>query len=165
MQEPTDDTRQVMLTGERDYEAAIDQVIEAAQGTLHIFDTDMVSGGYNSLKRAEALQGFLRKSGKNRLVIVLHDTDRITGYCPRLMNLLQLHSHAMTIHQTQEHARVAHDPCVIADEMHYVHRFHRDSARARLAFHDPIGARPLEDRFQELLEASHPAVFATTLGL
>lgn len=168
MQETTDKplvARHVMLSGERDYEAAIDQVIEAAQTTLHIFDIDMAASGYGSRKRAEALQTFLRKSSKNRLLIVLHDTDRLTVNCPRLLNLLRIHSHSIAINKTLEHARVANDPCVLADEMHYVHRFHRDSARALLAFNDPLGARPLKGRFEQLLEASQPAVFATTLGL
>jgi hypothetical protein len=34
-----------------------------------------------------------------------------------------------------------------------------------LALDDPNGAISIEGRFQEILEASHPAVFATTLGL
>lgn len=154
-----------MLTGEKDYDAAIDRVIDAAESTLHIFDANLASGGYEAARRYELLSDFLRKSGKNRLVIVLHETDYFTAYCPRLMNLLKIHSHAIAIHKTTEHARAANDPFVIADEVHYVHRFHRDGARSLLALHDPAGARPLEGRFQQLLEASHPAVFATTLGL
>ena len=160
----TNEQRQ-MLNGERDYEAAIDRVIDAAQNTLHIFDDDLANGGYSSLKRYDALNTFLRKSGKNRLLIVLHDTDHVSAYCPRLMNLLKTHSHAMAIHKTVEHARIASDPFIVADELHYVHRFHYDGARSLLALHDPAGARQIEDRFQQLLEASHPAVFATTLGL
>lgn len=154
-----------MLNGERDYEAAIERVIDAAQHTLHIFDDDLANGGYGSLKRYDALNAFLRKSGKNRLVIVLHDTEHVSGYCPRIMNLLKTHSHAMAIHKTMEHALIASDPFVVADELHYLHRFHRDGARSLLALDDPSGARQIEERFQQLLEASHPAVFATTLGL
>ena len=154
-----------MLNGERDYESAIDRVIDTAQNTLHIFDDSLASGGYASLKRYDALNAFLRKSAKNRLIIVLHDTEHVSAYCPRIMNLLKTFSHAMTIHKTVEHARIANDPFVVADELHYVHRFHRDGARSLLAINDPAGARQMEERFQQLLEASHPAVFATTLGL
>jgi len=154
-----------MLNGERDYESAIDRVIDAAQHTLHIFDDSLTNGGYASLKRYDALNAFLRKSGKSRLVIVLPDTEYVSAYCPRIMNLLKTFSHAMTIHKTVEHARIASDPFVVADELHYVHRFHRDGARSLLAINDPAGARQMEERFQQLLEASHPAVFATTLGL
>lgn len=154
-----------MLDSERDYEAAIDQVIAAAQGVLRIFDVDLRSGGYTSVRRHQLLSDFLRRNGRNRLTIVLHDTTYLTGYCPRLMNMLTMHSHALAIHQTVDHARVAHDPFVLADDMHYVHRFHRDGPRSLLALNDPVGTRQLLDRFDELLDASHPAVFATTLGL
>lgn len=154
-----------MLESERDYEAAIDQVIAAAEGVLRIFDVDLRSGAYFSVRRHQLLSDFLRRSGRNRLTIVLHDTAYLTGYCPRLMNLLTMHSHALAIHKTEDHARVAHDPFVLADDLHYVHRFHRDGPRSLLAMNDPVGTRQLSDRFDELLDASHPAVFATTLGL
>ena len=153
------------LGGEAEYEQAIDEVIGLAQRSLHIFDTDLTMGGYASLKRFEALRSFLLRDRANRLVIVLHEVDFLTARCPRLMNLLRLHSHGITIHKTHEHARVASDPFIVADEAHYVHRFHRDDARSLLALHDHAGARQLEERFGQLLEASHPAVFATTLGL
>lgn len=161
-----DDLRQhFMLSGEKDYEAAIDRVIAQAESSLHLFDVNLSAGGYGSLARFEALNAFLRKSGKNRLVIVLHETDYFTAYCPRLMNLLKTYSHAVAIHKTVEHARIANDPFIIADEGHYVHRFHSGGARFLLALHDHAGARQLEERFRQLLEASHPAVFGTALGL
>lgn len=154
-----------MQSGNRDYEAAVEQVIALAEHTLHIFDPNLSRGGFGSQARFDALNRFLRKSAKNRLVIVLHDTDYFTAYCPRLKNLLKTHSHAVAIHKTLDYARVANDPIVIADEAHYVHRFHRDGMRFLLALHDPTQARQLDERFRQLLEASHPAVFATTLGL
>jgi hypothetical protein len=154
-----------LLDGEREYQAAIDRVIAVAQSTLHIFDIDFTRGDYGSVKRYELLQDFLRRNSKNTLAIVLHDVSYFTSHCPRLMNLLRLHSHAMAVYQTTDRARVANDPFVIADELHYVHRLHRDHARSVLALDDPNGATSIEGRFQEILEASHPAVFATTLGL
>lgn len=154
-----------MLNGEEEYEAAIDEVIGNAERTLHIFDPDLTAGGYGSVRRFESLRNFLAKNRANRLVMVLHETEFLTRHCPRLMNLLKLYSHAIAILQTHEHGRVASDPLVIADDAHYVHRFHADSARALLALHDHAGARELEERFGQLLEASSPAVSATTLGL
>ena len=82
MQEtPENDTREQhwMLNGERDYESAIDRVIDTAQHTLHIFDDNLTNGGYASLKRHDALNAFLRKSGKNRLIVVLHDTEHVSA--------------------------------------------------------------------------------------
>lgn len=154
-----------VLTGEAEYQAAIDQVITQAQHTLHVFDVDLTHGGYSSLKRFEDMRDFLRRGRTNRMALVLHEIDFLTTRCPRLIDLLRTHSHSITIHMTHEHARMARDPFVIADEAHFVHRFQHDDARFLLALHDPAGARQREERFGQLLEASHPAVFATTLGL
>lgn len=154
-----------LLDGEREYEAAIDRVIQLAQGTLHIFDIDFTRGGYGSAQRYELLQDFLRRRSGNTLTVVLHDVSHFTSHCPRLMSLLRLYSHAMTVYEATDRARVANDPFIIADELHYVHRLHRDHPRSVLALDDPNGARGIKGRFQEILEASYPAVFATTLGL
>jgi len=154
-----------MLSGEADYEAAIDEVIARAQGALHVFDVNLTRGGYGGLKRFEGLRDFLLRGRGNQIVMVVHEIDYLTARCPRLMSLLQLHSHNISILKTHEHARIAQDPFVVADAAHYVHRFHHDDARSLLALHDPLGARQLEERFGQLLDASHPAVFATTLGL
>lgn len=154
-----------LLNGEGEYTSAIDAVIQAAQRSLRIFDPDLAKGGYSSLRRFESLRDFLLRGRSNRLEIVLHETDYLTGHCPRLMQLLQTHGHNICIHKTQEHARLASDPFIVADAAHYVHRFHHEGIRSLLAMHDHAGARALEERFSQLYEASHPAVFATTLGL
>ncbi len=158
-------TQHVMLSSESDYETAIDQVIKNAERTLHIFDTDLTTGGYSTAMRSEILRSFLMKNRSNRLIIILHETNHLTRHAPHLMRLLQMHSHAITIQQTQEHGRIASDPLVIADAKHYVHRFHADHARALFAVNDPAGGRQLDERFEQLQEASTPAVFADTLGL
>ncbi len=161
---PTERVHRAIMS-EADYESGIDDVILTAQQTIHVFDVDLTKGGYSSLKRFETLRDFLLGGRGRRLELVLHETDFLTARCPRLMNLLRTHSHSMLIHKTHEHARIASDPFIVADGAHYVHRFHRDDARSLLALHDHAGARQLEERFGQLMEASHPAVFATTLGL
>lgn len=157
--------RHDMLEGMVEYEQAVDSIIALAQSQLHIFDADLSSGGYASRKRYEALRDFLRRHRNNRLVLVLHEIDYLTAHCPRLMDLLRTHSHGIAIQQTHEHARGANDPFLIADDAHYVHRFHQQGRRFLLARNDPVGAHELQERFAQLLEASHPAAPATTLGL
>jgi len=153
-----------LLDGEKDYTAAIDDVIEKAVSSLHIFDIDLSAGGYQTIARYEALRRFMvRSSGK--LIVVVHDTAFLERFCPRLLNLLKLYSYRISIMKTQEHGRSANDPFVIADEVHYVHRFHADGARAKIGYEDHAEARILEERFQQLVETAEPAVSATTLGL
>jgi hypothetical protein len=154
-----------LLIGEKEYEAAIDGVIAHAKHRVHIFDSDLSVGGYSRVKRYEVLRDFLLQGRSNRLVIVVHEIEYLTARCPRLMNLLKTNSHAISIHKTAEHARIASDPFVIADDAHYVHRFHSDGMRFLLAYQDHAGTRPLEERFAQLMESSTPAVFATTTGL
>lgn len=154
-----------MLSGEEAYAAAIDEVIERAQHTLHIFDVDLIRGGYCSLARCDGLRSFLAKGRANQLIMVLHQTDFLINRCPRLMRLLKSHGHAFSIRQTFDHVRSAADPLVIADGQHYVHRFHQDGARFLLAFSDHEGGRQMEGRFHQLYEASFPSVSATPTGL
>jgi len=153
------------LSGEREYEAAILEAISLAVRTVHIFDKDLSVGGFSTMACFEALRGFLAKSRSARLVIVLHDTDYLTARCPRLMNLLKTYGYAISIQKTAEHASSVNGPYVLADDAHYVHRFHSDGMRFLLALYDHAGARQLQERFDQLLEMSAPAVFATTTGL
>lgn len=153
------------IEGLQEYEQAVDQVIRQACQNLRIFSYNLRGEGYNSLARIESLQDFLLKSRVNRLMIVLHDTDYLTRECPRMMNLLRQFSHAISIYQTSDEARSISDPFIIADNDHYLHRFHYDHPRAALALNDKQGALELSRRFNEIVENSEPAAPPTTLGL
>jgi hypothetical protein len=153
------------IEGQQDYEQAIDFVVGQARHNLRIFSYNLRDEGYNSLARFESLQNFLLMSRANRLTIVLHDTDYLTRECPRMMNLLTQFSHAIAIYQTSDEARGVSDPFIIADDDHYLHRFHYDHPRAALALNDKEGALELVRRFNEIVEASEPAAPPTTLGL
>lgn len=153
------------LEGLQEYEQAIDLVIRQARRNLRIFSYNLRNEGYNSLARFEALQNFLLMSRANRLVIILHDTDYLTRECPRMMNLLRQFSHAIAIYQTNDEARSISDPFIIADEDHYLHRFHYEHPRAALALNDKAGALELTRRFNDMAETAEPAAAPTTLGL
>ena len=153
------------INSESEYVAAIDQVIALAERNLCIFDPDLKKGDYSTLRRFDLLQQFLKKSRLTRLVIILHDVDYYSAYCPRLVQLQKTYSHAFSLMATATHARSAQNPLVIADSSHYVHRFHVDYPRALVAFHDQEGAKPFFERFQQLQEASAPACPADVLGL
>jgi hypothetical protein len=58
-----------------------------------------------------------------------------------------------------------YDPFAVIDERHYVHRFHYEGSRGVLALDDVPSAHGFVQRFEEIWEASAPAVCATTLGL
>jgi len=153
------------LSGRIEYQQALDTVIDQARHTLRIFDYDLHEGGYNAVPRYERLKRFLLGSTNNRLFVVLHSVDYVNRECPRMQNLLREYSYAVFIHQTNSEARMASDPLLIADDAHYVHRFHYEQPRAELVLNDHKLTQPLLHRFEEIWHASTLAVTATTIGL
>jgi hypothetical protein len=154
-----------LLEGIAQYSEAIDSIVSRAQRRIRVFDRNLEGLGFNSAKRQELLRGFMLARRTNQLCILVHDTGYLMRSCPRMHILLRQFSHGLTIHQTHAHVQGVYDPFVIADDAHFLHRFHFDDSRSLLAFDDPQGARTFNDRFDALWEASFPAVFATTLGL
>ena len=154
-----------IILGERNYEAALDEVIARANSELLIFDQDFVRGNYASVARHDVLSDFLSKDPLSKLTIILQSAEHFVKNCPRLFELLKRYRHKMTVYETNDVAKVAKDCFVIADKSHYLRRFHIDQARFKFAFEDTIEAANLNMRFDELLEETADTVSATRLGL
>jgi hypothetical protein len=152
------------ILGNAAYEAALNTILEKARRTVRIFENSL-GRDYNSPGRFELLRTFLLANPRNRLQIVAHDIQGIDRTCPRLLNLLRAHSHAISINETHQTAKAVYDPFAVVDDLHYVHRFHFEEMRGLLAIDDPIGTHTFIERFEEIWEASSPAVSATTIGL
>ena len=150
--------------GMREFEALIDRLIPLTQNRIRIFDRSL-SRAYNSPERHELLRQFLLANRLNRLLIVLHEVDRIDRQQPRMLQLLEQFSDEVSIRQTLQAARHLYYPFVIFDASHYLHRFHYDHLRAAQGLNDVVGAQQLLDRFNEILEASAPPVSSTASGL
>jgi hypothetical protein len=111
------------------------------------------------------IEQFLRRRQGNRMLLVLHETRYLERDAARLMNMYRRYTDKMEIHQTLDTAKVAADCLVLVDEASYWHRLHQDQPRAVVGYNDSAGARPLEQRFAEIWEASELAAPPTTLGL
>ena len=144
---------------------AIDEIIALAQQRLSIFDIDLSEGEWQTAQRAKVLGEFLRRNRKARVDMILHDTRWLETNCPRLVSLLRVNSHAMTVYRTGPEARNAMDPLLIADNRHFLHRFHIEQPRAALAIDQPQLARPLVMRFEQIWATGEPGLGATVLGL
>ena len=142
----------------------IDEVIDRARLIVRVFDIDLSQVGWSGADRAERLSAFLRRPGA-RLELIVHDTRFLEQSCPRLVTLLKRYGHAMTVYKTGPEARSAMDPLTIADDRHFLHRFHVDGPRASLAFDSPLAARPLVARFEEIWATGEPGLTGTVLGL
>jgi hypothetical protein len=152
------------IHGDSEYEAALNTILEMARKSVRIFENSL-GRGYNSPRRFDLLRAFLLANPRHRLQIVAHDVQGVDRNCPRLLNLMRLHAHAISIHETNQAAKAVYDSFAIVDDLHYVHRFHFEEMRGLLALHDPIGTHTFIERFGEIWESSSPAVSATTLGL
>ena len=148
-----------------EYGPALDRLIEEAADEILVFDRDLQDGGWGSPARIAALRGFLLSHRRTRIEIIVHDTQHIEAYLPRLVLLLQEFSHKLSILRTIEDGRNASDGFALADNRHFVHRFHLDSARGELTLNNPKKARELRERYDETLAFTEPGVNPTQLGL
>jgi hypothetical protein len=153
------------LTGIAESQAAIDDVIAVAQRTIRVFDITLGNRGFSAPARAEKLREFLVAGRAHRLLIALHDTDKLERECARLLILLRQFPMSIEIHRTLGQARDATDPFIVADDHSVWHQLHFEQPRAIVAIHSPHDTLPLAQRFEEIWELSEPAVSATTLGL
>jgi hypothetical protein len=145
--------------------AAIDEIIGYAKETIRVFDVDLSETGWNRPERAALLSTFLRRTRHARLDVIVHNTRHIEGYCPRLVQLQQQYGTAITIYKTGNDARGAMDPMVIVDGRHFLHRFHAEQPRAALGVEQPLAAKPLTIRFDEIWATGEPGLTGTVLGL
>ena len=153
------------LDGMADYIAALDTICKQAQRNLFLFEKDYDGMGFNTEARYETLRNLLLANPAHRLLVLAHDTRYLASYCPRMMMLLRQFGHSMYIYQTPKNLQYITEPFSVADESHYVRRFHFDDPRGILAQNDPEKARALKSRFMEIWASSHPAVSSTRLGL
>jgi hypothetical protein len=160
-----DELQHTALNGTAEYVGALDELCAMAQHTLYIFEKDFDGIGFNAVARHDTLRRFLLTAPNARLHLLAHDVQPLVRFCPRMMMLLRQFSHKMHIHQTPPHLRNVTEPFAVADDLHFVRRFHFDDTRGVIAKHDPEGARVLKARFEEMWASSHPSASAATLGL
>lgn len=153
------------LDGIADYTAALDTLCKLAQRNLYLFEKNFDGIGFNSETRQTTLRNFLLASPNHRLFVLAHDTHYLSTQCPRMTMLLRQFGASMFIYQTPKHLQSVSEPFSVADDAHYVRRFHFDDPRGLLAQHDPENARALKSRFMEMWASSHPALSVTKLGL
>jgi hypothetical protein len=157
--------QETILLGEHDYAAALDIVIATAQHQLFIFDQDLSTGDFTSLKRFDLIDAFLNKSPTTTLTIILQNTDFFTMQCSRLFNLLTSFDHKMSVYETNDFAKMAKDCFILADDKAYIKRFHIDQAKFKYTLDDAQKTAILMNRFNELLQETKRKIPATKLGL
>ena len=153
------------ISGIAESQAAIDEVIAAANTTLRLFDFTLANRGFNSPGRIELLRRFFLAGRSHRLLIALHEPQHLERECPRLLTLLRQYPMMIEIHRTLAQARNAADPFIVADDHSVWHQLHHEQPRATVALHSVPDASPIQQRFDEIWDLSELAVSATTTGL
>ena len=165
MSEEKPKTEYARFDGESDFQKAVDGLIELPGRELRIFDPDLSALRVNSPARIALLEQFLRASRTRRIYIVVHDTDHLNRYCPRMLGLLKLFTHAIQINRTYEEIRNLQDAFLVLDAQHYLRRPVAEFFRGSVGLHDETEALAMRSRFQEIWAASFPGVSSTTVGL
>src|SRR3954465_1102673 len=161
------------------FQAALERLLAQPGRELRVFDPDGTALRLNASSRVGALERFLaptptRRGARGRFLagsrtrrfyLVLHDTDHLTRYCPRMLGLLARYSHAMQINRTQEHIREIQDSFLVLDSQHYVRRPAASFYRGAIGLGDETEALAMRQRFMEIWDASFPGVSSTTVGL
>jgi hypothetical protein len=155
----------IRFDSDAEYQAAIDRLLGLDGRELRVFDPDLASLKLNSPARIEKLRGFLAAGRTRRIQIVVHDPAHVTRFCPRVMNLLALYNHAIQINRTGEEIRELQDSFMVLDKNHYVRRPVARFFRGAAGINDETEALVMRSRFQEIWNASAPAVSSTTTGL
>lgn len=154
-----------IMVGEYLYSDAINIILASAERELLIFDQDLSHGDFASKQKFELFQTFLNKSPSNQLTIILQNKDFFLNKCPRLIDLLTIYGHKMTVYETNETAKHAKDCFILADDKNYVKRIHIDQARFKYGLDDLATIGLLNSRFKDLLDATQEAVSISKLGL
>lgn len=153
------------LDGRVEIAAAYDALSHGAQSTLLVFEHSLEHLGMESPATIEGLNRLVRRSPANRVHFILHETRYCEAYCPRLISLQRRFSTQIEFRRTVGAARAVYDAFMVADEKHYVRRFHRDQWRGERGVDHGTEATNLVHRFNELWEASERVLTSTVIGL
>jgi len=158
-------TQHTKLDGIIDYSDALDKLCKLAEHNLYLFEKNYDGLGFNSEARYSTLRNFLLASPAHRLFVLAHDTRWLSMQCPRMLMLLRQFGASMFIYQTPKHLQNITEPFSVADDSHFVRRFHFDDPRGIFGINDPGTARVLKSRFMEMWAASRQGISSATLGL
>ncbi len=154
-----------IIEGNVDAQPAIEAVVQLAKSKLDIFDVALKDRGFTAPARIETMKAALLANRSMKIRIVLHQPENFAADFPRLLILMQQFSGNFAVHRTKGAGLDANDPLIIADDLHYWHKLHKDHSRSILTLNHAIDTQPWVDRFEEIWESSELAVSAFTVGL
>jgi hypothetical protein len=148
-----------------EYQAALDQIIVAAQYSIRIHDRDLEASGFNSAVSYEKLHHFCLAGGQRQIEILLDDTAYVQNRCPRLMTLLRDFSHVIEIRRTAADGTQPDYGFALGDRNMVLKRVDKSALLGQFDPDDAASAAVLHQQFDYLWQRAAGSVSATTLGL
>lgn len=163
-----DDNAYRIMESNGDALVAIDEVFALAKNEIRLFDVSPASlrdRGMGRPQRIEQLRSLFSKNRALRLRIALHETASIESELPRLVTLMGTHSTQLKIQRTAGQAREAKDVLLIGDDAHVWRKPYFEHPRSIVTLHDPVAAKPLIERFEDIWDSTELVAIGGTTGL
>ena len=154
-----------LFTSWADFQRAVDLVLAGAEKRLCVYDADLVQLRLDSEERIAQLQRLLHLGHADCLRIAVRKGAHVRDHAPRLLKLLSIYGHLMTIVETPDHLSHLRDSMIIADDRAGVIRFEQSQARCKLVMDDPEELSPYVKRFEELWREGNHTISPATTGL
>lgn len=153
-----------------EYVNALDTLLKTAQRSIRIYDWDLSDGGYAPPERVQLLNDFCKQGtgGQNpvrQARILLADSEWLTRYAGRLMQLLKVWGHVLEIRVRENEPPPAQDCFVLADDYGALKRFDKDYPKGVMYLHSRSDVVDLGLRFDSEWERAPGLISAHTLGL
>lgn len=160
-----EDSMERAIDSRADWQAAVLELIDAAQSRLLILDTDLAESGLESPQGIDCLTAFLQRAARpDAIRVLLRDGDRLAHHSPRLMTLLSRFGHRIDIKCVAEGQTPPDTSFCIADSQLLI-RFHHERPRGKhLAPGGQAGA-VCEAQFETLWPGAMPGPTGAPLGL
>ena len=147
----------------RDVSTALDELIAKSERTLDVFDRSLALQDWSSRARCEALKvAMMERRVRVRMLIV--DTQIVSAELPRLMQMLKILGHQMSIMAAPEGAFPASN-FVVADQQHLLFRPNSVRSSGSLYFNNPYKSIGYAHTFEVIWQQGGRRVLPEALGL
>jgi hypothetical protein len=162
------DTVYRIMESNGDALVAIDEVFAETRNEIRLFDvspTSLRDRGMGRPQRIEQLRTLFSRNRALKVRIALHETTSIESELPRLVTLLGTYSMRLKIQRTVGQAREAKDVLLIGDDAHVWRKPYFEHPRSIVTLHDPVAAKPLIERFEEIWDSTELVAIGGATGL
>lgn len=148
-----------------EYRSAMLDALGRATRTVVIFDPDLRETGLDNPASIAALETLCRASQRvDALRILVHSVDFIERV-PRLVALIAIFGHRATLRVTSASYQQQAQPFLVADERHFVTRFHEDGPRGKQGTDDLRSASALLGQFETMWVSGGSTTTGVPLGI